>query len=1263
MAAGADSSSDARSQRADEQSSFSPAPDRPHAATEPEITGMCPAGTVDWLAREDLLGRIVTSVPVAIAVLNGPELRFVSANPAYQAILGPDVPLIGRRYAEVFPQAAASGSEEEILAVMRTGRPWRVSEYATELPGREGLTWWQGEVLPLPNAGGVVESVLVLASEITERKRIEAAQDWNARRSELLSQTAARLLESPDPQSVVEELCRDVLAFLDCQVFFNYLIDERSGRLRLNAYAGISEQDAESIAWMDQGQAICGCVARDARRIIAERISSGEDPRAAPARAFGIEACCCHPLVVRGVVIGTLFFGARGRDTLRDDEVEVMGGVANLVAMAMHRIRVERSVRESEAWLRLVTDAAPALISYVDDQGRYRFVNKGYEDWFGIDRSVCIGRHLRDVLGDRAYAQVEPHMRRVLSGEPVQFEVELSYSSGARFVRANYVPDIQPDGSVAGFFALVADITQNKRSAEALLLSARQQRAVAQIGEFSLTHETQETLDFASALVAGTLGIEFCKVLELQGDRRHMLLRSGVGWRPGLIGTATVDTGEHSQAGHTLASNEAVTVIDLASEKRFEASALLVEHGVVSGMSCVIRLPDGGVWGVLGTHARRRIEFSEDDISFLTAVAHVLGTAIEHRRAEVALRDSEQRLRLALEAGRMGTWEWDVRTNTVAWSHGLEIIHGLEPGTFPGTFEAYCRDMHPDDRERILGTLAESLRTTGDHHVEYRIVLPDGTMRWVEGRGKLFRDETGMPARMVGVCADITQRKQFEQSLQDSEERYRSLVSVITDVPWTADAAGAFTSHQPAWSAYTGQSGADMHGLGWMAAVHGDDRPRLRAAWERALGSGDAYECRARLWHAASGEHRHVVARAVPVRYPDGSIREWVGSCTDVDEQVRASEHLERMVAERTRELEATHQRLRMSERMASLGTLSAGLGHDMGNLLVPVRVRLESLEGAALPESARDDINAIRKSAEYLQKLANGLRLLALDPSRSPARETTGLNEWWSDAQGVMRSVLPRGMCVEARIPEEAGEVAISRAALTQVVFNLVQNAGDAMKERGSGTVTITARAEDGRVRLTVADDGPGMTDQVRARCMEPFFTTKARGISTGLGLPLVHALVTEAGGRVEIESEPGRGTSFVLFLPIASAPAAAVGNGGRCAVVELKDQRLRSFVAGELKMLDFEVRNGGESLGAAALFVVDDPARAAAAPCDAKVILLGVEEGGPAHAISVGPRPTFRAVREAIRNAAADVDGRMARAEPGAASGSARGSGMKDM
>jgi PAS domain S-box-containing protein len=138
--------------------------------------------------------------------------------------------------------------------------------------------------------------------------------------------------------------------------------------------------------------------------------------------------------------------------------------------------------------------------------------------------------------------------------------------------------------------------------------------------------------------------------------------------------------------------------------------------------------------------------------------------AEKERLARVQSEEAEQRLHVALEAGRMGTWQFNIKAEEVKWSSGLEAIHGYAPGMFPGTFEAFKQEIYPDDRDRVVSAIAQAIQQRHDHNVEYRIVRRDGAVRWVEGRGRLFFDAAGQPDRLVGVCSDVTERKLAEDA-------------------------------------------------------------------------------------------------------------------------------------------------------------------------------------------------------------------------------------------------------------------------------------------------------------------------------------------------------------------------------------------------------------------------------------------------------------------------------------------------------------------
>jgi PAS domain S-box-containing protein len=310
------------------------------------------------------------------------------------------------------------------------------------------------------------------------------------------------------------------------------------------------------------------------------------------------------------------------------------------------RSRSEHALVESERRLRLVSDNVPALISYIDRDHRYRFVNARYREWLGVDQdSLSEGIHMRDMLGADVYEGRLPYIDRVLKGETVRFESVTPHRSlGLRPSDVGYVPHIGQDGTVQGFYVVSFDITERKRTEETLRIRARQQHAVAELGKVALREpDLQRVFDHATATVAETLEIEYCKLLEILPAEGGLFLRAGVGWKPGLVGRLRIVGGMESQAGYALLSQHPVVVADLRQENRFSDANLLLDHGVVSGMTCVVTGANASPWGVIGAHATRQIDFSEDDVSFLAAVANTLSDAILRHRAEEALKETDRR--------------------------------------------------------------------------------------------------------------------------------------------------------------------------------------------------------------------------------------------------------------------------------------------------------------------------------------------------------------------------------------------------------------------------------------------------------------------------------------------------------------------------------------------------------------------------------------------------------------------------------------------
>ena len=259
-----------------------------------------------------------------------------------QLILEMDIDITEQRMAEKALRELNETLEEQVLE--RTAQLKSANEKLRD-SHRAALNLMEDAVTARKQTEEAIDE---LRREIGERKQAEASLRQSNQRLDLLYETAGRLLASDSPQLVVNELCGKVMDFLDCHAFFNFLVEEETGCLRLNACAGIPVEEKEKIEWLDYGTAVCGCAARDACRIVAEDIPNTPDPRTDLVKSYGILAYACHPLMARERVLGTLSFGTRGRPRFSDDDLSLMKAVANQVAIAVERKRVEEELRQAK---------------------------------------------------------------------------------------------------------------------------------------------------------------------------------------------------------------------------------------------------------------------------------------------------------------------------------------------------------------------------------------------------------------------------------------------------------------------------------------------------------------------------------------------------------------------------------------------------------------------------------------------------------------------------------------------------------------------------------------------------------------------------------------------------------------------------------------------------------------------------------------------------------------------------------------------------
>ena len=524
----------------------------------------------------------------------------------------------------------------------------------------------------------------------------------------------------------------------------------------------------------------------------------------------------------------------------------------------------------------------------------------------------------------------------------------------------------------------------------------------------------------------------------------------------------------------------------------------------------------------------------------------------ERKRAEEALRASEERFALAVAGSKDGVSDWDIVRDRMFTSPRAMQICGVVSDVTVRTRAEWLAllKLHPEDRQRYFDDTERHL--SGEVEVrdgEYRVQHPDGEYRWVRIRGMSVRDAQGRAIRWAGSSSDIDAQKRVEQALRQSEERYQLAVEGSNEGLWDWDLRTDLLFLSARAQTLLGREPGEplRPRREWIESgrYHPDDAASMRRALSDHLrGKTPHFSCEYRIRHG-SGEWHWYRQRGIAVRDARGRATRVAGSMEDVTDRRTAEADRDRFEAQ-----------LRQAQKLEAIGTLAGGIAHDFNNILAAILGYGEMVQKESTPGTPQQrHIDAAMSAAMRAKSLVE--RILAFSRSGVGERVPVHVRTIVAEALQVVAASLPAGVVLEQHL--DVGDAAVmgDPTQLHQVVMNLCANAVQAMRSSGRLSVRVEAIQLDqpqvvttstlapGRyVRLAVEDSGVGIAPRVLERIFDPFFTTKEVGVGTGLGLSLVHGIVTDLGGGIEVKSELGRGTALTVYVPwqrTIPAPAAA--------------------------------------------------------------------------------------------------------------------------
>ena len=723
---------------------------------------------------------------------------------------------------------------------------------------------------------------------------------------------------------------------------------------------------------------------------------------------------------------------------------------------------------------------------------------------------------------------------RVVRREGFVFELTVALLSGPRNEPLGRMVSLR---DITGRQRAEDATGENERNLRVLLTAAQRQAKELELVDHvrtSLAREMDLPVIFRTVVegIAGTFGYALVSLYMVQDN--SLVMQHQVGYTRVLTSIPLT----RGIIARVIRTGVPVLLEDIRKDPEY----LEAIEGVVSEV-CVPLMDRGRAVGALNVESTAGVAMGEEDLRLMTALAEHISIALSKARLYAEARENEQRYRTLVATLGEGVAIVDLTERFIFVNPAAESVFGVPPGALVGrsladflgpTELAFSKS---ETRKRVQGM---------ESSYELTIRRPDGQARQIELIATPHRAASAEVIGTLGIFRDVTELRRLQRSLEEERSTLLSLIDNVPDYVYLKDRGSRFILANKSTAALVGASDPkEMIGRTDHDFVKKDLADRYRADDLKVMESGVGVVNVEEPSAPARGGPRKLLTTKVPIFDESGAVTGLVGISRDVTDLTRAEEERERL-----------QEQLQQAQKMEAVGRLAGGIAHDFNNILTVITGYCELV----VEESAGD--GAIQKNMEEIKRAArraSGLisQLLAFSRRQVLQPRVFDLGTLVQDMEGMLRRLLGEDIRLHTIRASSPLLVHADPGRMEQVIMNLAVNSRDAMP--GGGQLTIQtglarlpeelavatgpgspAPAPAGHVMLLVSDTGQGMDEATLGRLYEPFFTTKEVGKGTGLGLATVYGIVRQSSGRITCRSEVGSGTTFTIYLPLASQEAA---------------------------------------------------------------------------------------------------------------------------